>query len=457
MLCKTAIFRVAMQKNTTLKEFAKYVSSSIISMIGLSCYILADTFFISLGMGETGLAALNISCPAFSVVFSLGMLFGVGGATKFAIHRGAKEKDKANQVFTHTVLVVGIFAVVFILLGAFLSEQISYALGADQETIAYCNDYVKIILCFAPFFMFNTVFQNFIRNDGSPRLAMTAMLLGNLFNIVFDWVFVFPCKLNMLGAALATGISPIISICILSLFFIKKKNSFRLTKCKISMQTILGLSALGVPSFLSELSTGIVMIIFNKLLYDLGQNTAVAAYGIIVNVAYVVNAIINGVAQGAQPLVSYNYGDGNYQKMRMVLKYALVTMSALAIIMYVVVCAGADGITKIFNSEQNADLQNIAPFGLRIYFIYALFADFNILFAGYFSASNKALYSQIITLTRCYVTIIPLAYLFAHLFGMTGLWLSMTVAEIITLAVTISLFAKSQRVKLHSQPEYVRE
>lgn len=446
-----------MQKNTALKEFAKYVSSSMISMIGLSCYILADTFFISLGMGETGLAALNISCPSFSIVFSLGLLFGIGGSTKFAIHRGAKETDKANKVFTHTILVVGVFAVLFILMGAFLSEQISYALGADADTIAYCNDYVQIILCFAPFFMFNTVFQNFIRNDGAPRLAMVAILVGNLFNILFDWVFVFPCKLNMLGAALATGISPVISILILSVFFIRKKNSFRLIKCKISPRTIFQFTALGIPSFLSELSTGIIMIIFNKLLYDLGQNTAVAAFSIVMNVAYVVNAIINGVTQGSQPIISYNYGEGNYQKIRSTLKYALITISALAIISYIVVCSGADVITKIFNSEGSTELQKIAPLGLRLFFIYSLIACFNILFAGYFSASNKALYSQLITLTRCYVTIIPLAYLFAHLFGMTGLWLSMTAAEIITLALTLTLFFKHKRVKLYSQPAYVRE
>lgn len=444
-------------KDSTLKDFAKYVSSNIISMIGLSCYILADTFFISLGMGESGLAALNISCPAFSLVFALGMLFGVGGATKFAIHSGAKERDDANKVFTHTILTVGVLSVIFVVLGATLSKQLAYALGADADTIAYSKDYVQVILCFAPFFMFNTVFQNFVRNDGAPRLTMLAMLLGNLFNIVFDWVFIFPCKLDMLGAALATGISPVISLTILSFFFIKKKNTFRLTKCRLRLKTIARISALGMPSFLSELSTGIVMIIFNKLLYELGQNTAVAAYGIIVNVAYVVNAIINGVSQGAQPLISFNFGEGNRQKIRTVLKYALITMSILTVSMYVAVCAGAEGITKIFNSEGSEQLQRLAPFGLRLYFIYSIFAGFNMLFANYFSAQNKALYSQIIIIIRCYVTILPIAYLFAYLWGITGLWLAMTASEIITLAITIYLFARSARVKTYAQSPYIME
>lgn len=206
-----------MKKDTALlKEFTKYVSANIIAMIGLSCYILADTFFISLKMGQTGLAALNLSSPSFNIVFSIGMMFAVGGGTKFAIHKGAKNDADANKVFTHTVLIVALFAVVFVLLGIFASLPIAKFLGAEGDTLDYSKTYVQIILCFAPFFMYSNVFQNFVRNDGAPRLAMIASLAGNLFNIVFDYVLVFPCNLDMLGAALATGFSPIVSILILS-------------------------------------------------------------------------------------------------------------------------------------------------------------------------------------------------------------------------------------------------
>ena len=221
-----------MKDTSVLKEFAKYVSANVIAMIGLSCYILADTFFISLKMGQTGLAALNLSSPSFNIVFSIGMMIAVGGGTRFAILKGSKNDDEANKVFTHSILIVALFAMIFVFLGIFASRPIAQLLGAEGDTLEYSNTYVQIILCFAPFFMFSNMFQNFIRNDGAPRLAMIASLSGNLFNIVFDYILLFPCNLDMLGAALATGFSPIVSILILSLHFVRKKNTFHLKKTK---------------------------------------------------------------------------------------------------------------------------------------------------------------------------------------------------------------------------------
>lgn len=159
-----------MKDTSVLKEFAKYVSANVIAMIGLSCYILADTFFISLKMGQTGLAALNLSSPSFNIVFSIGMMFAVGGGTRFAILKGSKSDDEANKVFTHTILIVALFAMIFVFLGIFASRPIAQLLGAEGDTLEYSNTYVQIILCFAPFFMFSNMFQNFIRNDGARDL-----------------------------------------------------------------------------------------------------------------------------------------------------------------------------------------------------------------------------------------------------------------------------------------------
>ncbi len=447
-----------MKKNSILKEFFKYTSASIVSMIGLSCYILADTIFISMDMGKLGLASLNIACPTFSFVFALGLLFGVGGATKFAIHRGAKQENEANTVFTHTMLIVGILATIFLIIGLTASKEIAYLLGADEETIEYSNQYTQIMLCFAPFFMFNTVFQNFVRNDGAPRTAMVAMIAGNLFNILFDYILIFPCKMGMLGAALATGISPIISMAVMTIFFFaRKKNHFRVVKCKISATTIGRISALGIPSFMSELSTGILMIIMNNLFYKFNGNDGLAAFSIVVNVAYVVSAIVNGVAQGTQPIISFNYGKCDYITIRKVLKYALITISCLALILYTAVCASAEGITSILNTENDANVQILAPFGLRLYFLYIVVGCFNILFSSYFSAINKASYSQIITLIRCYLAIIPICYLFAYLWQSTGVWISLVTAEAVCLIVTIALYRRDIRIRFYSHPDYIKE
>ena len=457
-------------KNQTLKEFFKYVSANVIAMIGLSCYILADTFFISLSLGKTGLASLNLAMPSFSIVFSIGLMFGIGGSTKFAIYKGAGDVKSANRVFTHTVFVVACFAVVFVLLGAFLSGPVASLLGADGKTFSGSKTYVQIILCFAPFFMFNNVLQNFIRNDGAPRLAMTASLLGNLFNIVFDYVFIFPCKLGMLGAALATGISPVISMLILMIFFFRKKNTFRLEKTKLSLSVFGEIISLGLASFIAEFGFGLVMMLINKLFKSLGGDTAVAAFGmmmsplspywlpavaaafaIVVNVFYVINAIFNGISAGTQPIISFSYGQHDFTRIRQVLKYALITIGATAAVLYVALFFSADGIAAIFNTEKAEDLQILATTGIKLYFISSLFSGFNLLFSSYFSASDKGVCSQIVTLLRGVVLIIPLAYLFAHLWKITGLWLATPAAEMLTLVAAIIIFFVTRKKRADTE------
>ncbi len=346
-----------MKDTSVLKEFAKYVSANVIAMIGLSCYILADTFFISLKLGQTGLAALNLSSPSFNIVFSIGMMIAVGGGTRFAILKGSKSDDEANKVFTHSMLIVALFAMIFVFLGIFASRPIAQLLGAEGDTLEYSNTYVQIILCFAPFFMFSNMFQNFIRNDGAPRLAMIASLSGNLFNIVFDYVLLFPCNLDMLGAALATGFSPIVSILILSLHFLRKKNTFHLKKTKLSIRTYGRICSLGLAPFISEISFAAVLTVFNGLFKKLGGDTAIAAFTIVINVFYVTNSIFNGVANGTQPMISFSYGESDHKKIRQILKYALVTVSSIAVLLYVAIFFGADGIASVFNTQGVEALQ----------------------------------------------------------------------------------------------------
>lgn len=429
-----------MKNNVALKEYSKYVLSNVLGMIGMSCYILADTFFVSLGMGSDGLTALNLACPAFNFMFGFGLMLGVGGATRFSILKGAGDIDGANKAFTHSLILTEIFSLIFLIIGVSAAGPIATALGADSATYEMCKQYIMVILCFAPFFLNNYLFQSFVRNDGAPRLTMIAMITGNLFNILFDWVLVFPCGLGIFGAALATALSPVVSLLILSTFFFRKKNSFRFSLGKPSVRSIGKIAGAGLPSFLSEFSTAIILIIFNKLFLSLSGNIGVAAYTVIVNVFYVIIAIYNGVTSGIQPLVSKSYGEGDLQKSYQYFRYALFTLLAMAVVIYIAIFFGADGITSIFNSDNDQTMQSLATLGLRLYFISALFSGFNLLISSFLAASDKPIPAHAISLLRGYVIIIPSAFLLAHLKGTTGLWLATPIAEFITLAVAITLF-----------------
>lgn len=423
-----------------IKEFLKYVSSSILSMIGVACYILADTFFISFGCGSLGLAALNIAAPSFQIVFGIAMMLGVGGATKFTLFKESGQDEKANNVFTLTALIGTVISVIFLIIGLTASRPITIALGANSETVDMATSYLQLIFCFAPFFTANSVLQCFLRNDNAPKLAAIALISGNIFNIIFDYVFIFPCNLGIFGAALATAISPVVSTLIMMIHFIRKRNTFHFVKSKFNIRLILGCMAIGLPSLLAEYSIGTVTIIFNNLILALEGNSGVAAYAIIVSILYVTTCTMNGVAQGVQPLISANVGKNDRITVYRLLIYGILTVSMISVLLYLILFFASDGIVGIFNSEGNEIVQNLGVIGVKLYFISIFFSGFNILFVSYFSASNKAMPSQLISILRGYIVIIPLLFILGKTSGVTGLWIATPICEAIVLLISIVIF-----------------
>lgn len=173
-----------MKSKELFKEFIQYVALNILGMIGLSCYILADTFFVSNGLGSNGLTALNLAIPIYSFIHGSGLMLGMGAATKYSVFRGQKEYQDANKTFTNVICLTAVLAALFTLVGAFLSEKLTSVLRADSEVFDMTKTYLQVILLFAPAFMMNDVLICFVRNDGNPKLSMTAMLTGSLSNII---------------------------------------------------------------------------------------------------------------------------------------------------------------------------------------------------------------------------------------------------------------------------------
>ena len=193
-------------------------------------------------------------------------MLGMGGAIKYSIFRGQKKYQNANRTFTNVIYLTVILSISFMLMGAFLSENLTHLLRADNEVFSMTKTYLQIILLFAPFFMMNDVLICFVRNDCNPRLAMAAMLIGSLSNVILDYILIFPLQMGILGAVLATGLAPIISMCIMSKHWIGKQNNFHLLKTKPSRELTRNTILLGIPSFITEIASGIVMIVFNYIL-----------------------------------------------------------------------------------------------------------------------------------------------------------------------------------------------
>ena len=426
------------------RDFAKYSSLNVMGMAGLSCYILADTFFVSKGLGANGLAALNLAIPIYSFIHGSGLMIGMGGGTRYAIQK-SRQDPAADRTFTHALYLAAAFAAFFVLAGAFFSCTIVSLLGAEGSVFAMSKTYLQVILLFAPAFLLNNVLLCFVRNDGAPQLAMAAMIGGSLSNVVLDWVFIFPCGMEIFGAAFATGLAPIISMLMLSPHFIRKKNQFRPVKCRPEGRLSAGILSSGVPSLVTEASSGVVMIAFNAILLKLAGNVGVAAYGVIANLSLMVIAVYTGIAQGIQPLVSRSYGKGDFRRADATLRYALLTMLIFSAVIYAAVFFGAAPVASIFNSERNAVLQSIAEEGLRLYFLACPFAGFNVILSLYFPSTERPRPAHLLSLLRGFLVILPMAFLLSHLGGIRGVWCAFPATELLVAALGLAFFLLARK------------
>jgi len=420
-----------MEQQTDFREFFKYTALSVMGTLGVSCYILADTFFVSEGLGTNGLAALNLAIPVYNFIHGTGLMLGMGGATRFCVCKSRQRREDVDKIYMNTIYLAALFSAVFVLIGLFFGEKLSLCLGADKNVWEMTTTYLRWLLLFSPAFILNDILLCFVRNDDSPRLSMTAMIIGSFSNIILDYIFIFPMKMGIFGAIFATGLSPVISIIIMLLHWIKRKNTFHVCRTKMKADIVLQELALGFPSLIAQVSSGIVMITFNGIILKLEGNTGVAAYGVIANISLVVVAIYTGIAQGVQPLISRFYGKGNDRQVRTMLRYSLQVMFMISLFIYLIVFVFAQPIASVFNSEDNLELQRIAVTGLKIYFTSSAFVGYNIILANFFTSVEKALPAHILSMIRGLILIIPMAFLLSAIGGMIGIWLTYPITEVL--------------------------
>lgn len=424
------------------KSLYQYIAPNILAMVGMSCYILADTFFIATSQGTNGITALNLALPIYGLIFAIGSMIGTGSAIRYTLAK-ATDQQEAKKYFSNALIWDAIVSVIFIAAGLFFPGQVMRVMGADAVIEAIGIPYIRIVLCFTPFFMMNYAFTAFVRNDNAPHIAMAATLLSSLFNIVFDYVFMFPLGMGMTGAALATAVSPIVSILICMVHYLSPKSSVSFHFMVPSVKMLISSCSLGVVAFVGEIASAVTTMVFNFVLLGLDGNTAVAAYGVIANTALVGTAIFNGVSQGLQPLASEAHARGEEHEKHQILVKSIVTGIVLAIVIIAGVWFFAANITSAFNSEQSAQLAAYAIPGIRIYFIGFFAAGINIICAGFLSATDHAKESSIVAISRGIVAIIAFALILPKFLGITGVWLAFPAAEVLTLFVALVISKKN--------------
>ena len=423
------------------KIFFRYLIPAIMANMVTSIYILADTIIIGKGIGTLAMAGLNIVLPLFNIFFGTGLLFGVGGSVLMSIARGRGDSKLGECYFTLSVILNGIVCLLLTLLLWVFMEPIVRFLGATDATMPYIMEYAPYVISGLSAFSYSSLLQTFVRNDGAPNLAMAAVISGGVLNVILDIVFVFPLQMGMAGASIASVLGSLCTICMLLFHFRSKSNGLRFSLENFSFSYIGQIFQNGFTSFLVEITSGIVILVFNIQILRYAGDIGVSMYGVICNTAIIVVCLCNGINQAAQPILSTNYGAGLAGRIHEVRRLGIRTALCICAIPATIGLLVPNLFTYIFLNP-NEELLAMSPTAIRIYFIGFFVMGINMFVVGYFQSTAKPHCSLIVCLARGCVLSIVFVSILAPLFGITGVWASVPLAEFVTLGISICFMRK---------------
>ncbi len=425
------------------KVFFSYLIPSVSATFVTSIYILADTVMIGHGIGAVGIAALNILLPLYNTFFGVGMMCGVGGSVLFGVRKGQGNLREAREYFTMGLLMMLFISILASLAGNLFFRPLLSFLGMTSSMEAHTIPYARILVTAAPVFALSSFLQVFVRNDDAPKLSMTGVIAGGVTNVILDYVYIFIMKWGMAGAVLATVTGTTLTVLILCTHFFSKENNLKLVK-NISFRKMGEILGNGMSSFILEVSNGIVTLLFNRqLLFYIGD-MGVVVYGIISNTACVVISVSNGIAQTVQPILSANFGAGKRGRVLEARRLGLIAALSAG-----VVFAGSGYLFPVQLShlflEPTEEILRMAVPAIHLYFASFLIGEWNILYGTYFQSVVRPGLSLLITLLRGVILNSILVFLLPALFGVDGIWITVTVSEFITALVTTYLIRKERK------------
>ncbi len=419
--------------NGSIKSiYFKYLSAAFGSAMVTSIYSIVDTAMVGQYHGPEGTAALAVVAPVWNVIYSLGLLMGIGGSVIFSAKRGGVENSNGSENQYFTVSVLG--AVVLSLLawgGVILFERpILTFFGADEPLLLLAQKYMRPVKLVFPLFLFNQMLAAFLRNDKNPGLATLGVLSGGIFNIFGDYFFVFVCDMGIYGAGLATAIGSAVSFFVMLTHFASRKNTLCLVKPKRLFSKLCEVCITGFPTFFIDAAMGILTVLFNRqIMKYLGAN-ALAIYGPVIQVSTFVQCCAYSIGQAAQPIISTNFGAGKGGRIKETLRLALFTAAFFGIFWTALSMACPNFYIRVFMVPTPEILQ-MAPAIIRTYALSFLLLPFNIFSTYYFQAIMKPIAAFTVSVARGLVISGILIMLLPLLAGSGSLWFAMPVTELL--------------------------
>jgi putative MATE family efflux protein len=435
-----------------LREFS---IPAIVGMMVSALYNVVDRIYIGNApdIGSQGLAGITIGFPIMILQLAIALLFGIGGATLFAIKLGEKKLEEADGILGNTFALLLISGFLFMLFGISFHKPLLRLFGASENVLPYAMDYMRIIFFGSMFHMTSLGMNHMMRANGKPNLAMITMFAGAGTNIILDPIFIFGFKMGIAGAAWATIISQAVSMTWVVGNFLRKKNrhriQFRLMKLRWS--NVRRIAALGTPSFVLQSTNSVLHVILNQSLFKHGGDIAISAMGIVNSVQTILLMPITGLNQGLQTIISFNFGARKYDRIKQAERQAMTVATIIVVVGWMLTRLFPTQIVSMFNRE--SELLKLGSYALKTWFWMLPVVGFQILGANFFQAIGRPLSAMTLTLTRQVLLLIPAIIVFSRLWGLEGLLFAAPFADGLAAVITGLRF----RIGIRSLGQEVKE
>ena len=412
------------------KEFFKYAIPSSLAMFISSLYTVVDGIFVGQGVGDSALAAVNIVLPFTVMLFGLASMFAIGGGALVSKNIGANNVEKAVNIFRQVFKSLLIFSLVISIICVLFTSQIVTILGATEVLKPLAVDYLRFYAIFCIPNLIGIVLNSFVRNDGRPKLAMVSTISGAITNIILDYVFIFQLSMGIKGAAIATGLGQIVTVSILLPHFIMKKGYLSFGNVEISFKTIKEFCTIGFPSFFAQGSYSIIVLLHNIALVNYVGEIGISAYSILNYLTTNIYMVLYGITLGVQPLVSYNYGKKDGEKMLGFFRITAISNIVITGVFVIISFVFGPSLISIFTNDSNLAKMAFAAIKVNIFSYFAVGLNLNTLV--YYQAIEKPKYSNIVCILRSVVYLPISIFVLSKIFGVNGIWAVAIVAETAT-------------------------
>lgn len=438
---------IRLSDHFNLSRLMRFCLPSIIMMVFTSIYGVVDGYFVSNFVGKTAFAAVNLIMPFLMILGGVGFMVGTGGSALVAKCLGEKDDDKARRVFSMMIYLTLILGVTLSVLGIIFAEPMARFLGADESMLGNCVTYARTCLIFNTMFMLQNVFQSFLVTAEKPKLGLAVIVAAGCTNMVLDALFIAVFRWEVIGAALATGLSQTVGGLLPLLFFLRKDNGskLRVVKTRMEIRPIVQACTNGASELMTNISSSIVSMLYNHQLIKLAGENGVSSYGVLMYVSFIFAAIYIGYSIGTAPIVGYNFGAQNHPEMKNILKKSVRLTLGTGVVMLGLAQLLAAPLAHVFVGYDQ-ELFNMTVHAFRLFSFMFLFSGFNIFTSSFFTALNNGAISAAVSFLRTLVFQMAAVLILPVFFKLDGVWISVAFAEICAFVISI-IFLVAKRKK----------